>query len=148
MNTLNNSNTVSLPRRVLVILYDSILLVAVLFFMSLPIIIPFEITTDHILYPLYIVYIYAIAFLFFAWSWTHGGQTLGLKTWKIKLVSVSGNQVTWKESFMRYIGSLLCWLSCGIGFLWCYTNKERLAWNDLISNTRLTALSSKSKSKD
>ena len=148
MNTLKNTNVVSLPRRIIVMLYDSILLIAVLFFSSLPIIIPFKITTDHALYPLYIIYIYAVAYLFFAWSWTHGGQTLGLKTWKIKLISASGEEVTWKESFLRYIGSLVCWLSCGIGFLWCYTNKERLAWNDIISHTRLKKLSSKPKSKN
>lgn len=137
MNTLPNSNPVSLPRRVIIMIYDSILLVAVLFFMSLPIIIPLEITIEHSYYPLYILYIYVVAFIFFAWSWTHGGQTLGLKTWRIKLTSDSGQHVTWKESLLRYIGSLICWLSCGIGFLWCYTNKERLAWNDIISKTRL-----------
>ena len=140
MNTLPNSNPVSLPRRVLVIIYDSILLAAVLIFTSLPIIIPFKITIEHTLYPLYIIYIYFIAFIFFAWNWTHGGQTLGLKTWKIKLIADSGKNVTWKQSFLRYIGSLICWLSCGIGFLWCYTNKDRLAWNDIISKTRLTKI--------
>ena len=140
MNTLPNSNPVSLPRRVLVIIYDSILLAAVLIFTSLPIIIPFKITIEHTFYPLYIIYIYFIAFIFFAWNWTHGGQTLGLKTWKIKLIADSGKNVTWKQSFLRYIGSLICWLSCGIGFLWCYTNKDRLAWNDIISKTRLTKI--------
>ena len=140
MNTLPNSNPVSLPRRVLVIIYDSILLAAVLIFTSLPIIIPFKITIEHTFYPLYIIYIYFVAFIFFAWNWTHGGQTLGLKTWKIKLIADSGKNVTWKQSFLRYIGSLICWLSCGIGFLWCYTNKDRLAWNDIISKTRLTKI--------
>ena len=140
MNTLPNSNPVSLPRRVLVIIYDSILLAAVFIFTSLPIIIPFKITIEHTFYPLYIIYIYFIAFIFFAWNWTHGGQTLGLKTWKIKLIADSGKNVTWKQSFLRYIGSLICWLSCGIGFLWCYTNKDRLAWNDIISKTRLTKI--------
>ena len=137
MNNKNSSSPIGLIRRFMIMFYDSILLIAVLFFSSLPIIIPFQITTEHALYPLYVFYIYLVAFIFFGWCWTHGGQTLGLKTWKIKLISDSSAKVSWKESFLRYLGSILCWLSCGIGFLWCYTNKERRAWNDIISKTRL-----------
>lgn len=138
----NNSNQpVGLIRRLAIIFYDSILLITLLFFASLPVAIPLEITTQHAYYPLYILYIHLVAFSFFGWCWTRGGQTLGSKTWKIKLVAENGNNITWKLAFLRYIGSLLCWLSLGIGFLWCYTNKDRLAWNDLISKTRLSRIS-------
>lgn len=134
----NISNTpVSLLRRIAIMFYDSILLIALLFFASLPVAVPLEMTMEHPYYPLFILYIHLVAFLFFGWCWTRGGQTLGSKTWKIKVVADSGGNVTWKHAFMRYIGSLLCWVSLGIGFLWCYTNKERLAWNDIISKTRL-----------
>lgn len=118
-------------------IYDAILLIAVLFFAAIIISVPLNITFGDPLYPLFIIYIYCIGFLFLGWCWTHGGQTLGLKTWRIKLVSTSGNEVSWKEALIRYLASLLCWASLGIGFLWCYTNKERLAWNDMLSKTRL-----------
>ena len=131
------SNPVGLFKRFVVMFYDAILLAAVLFFAALLVSVPFNIAFGDPLYPLFIIYIYSVGFLFLGWCWTHGGQTLGLKTWKIKLVSDSGNAVSWKEALIRYLASLLCWLSCGIGFLWCYTNKERLAWNDLLSKTRL-----------
>ncbi len=137
MKDKNSNQTVSLLRRLVIMFYDSILLITLLFFASLPIAIPLEITTQHTYYPLYIFYIHLVAFIFFGWCWTRGGQTLGSKTWKIKLVAEDGNNITWKQAFLRYIGSLLCWLSLGVGFLWCYTNKDRLAWNDIISRTRL-----------
>ncbi len=137
MKDKNSNQTVSLIRRLVIMFYDSILLITLLFFASLPIAIPLEITTQHTYYPLYIFYIHLVAFIFFGWCWTRGGQTLGSKTWKIKLVAEDGNNITWKQAFLRYIGSLLCWLSLGIGFLWCYTNKDRLAWNDIMSRTRL-----------
>ncbi|MFK8028250.1 MAG: RDD family protein [Gammaproteobacteria bacterium] len=137
MKDKNSNQTVSLIRRLVIMFYDSILLITLLFFASLPIAIPLEITTQHPYYPLYIFYIHLVAFIFFGWCWTRGGQTLGSKTWKIKLVAEDGNNITWKQAFLRYIGSLLCWLSLGVGFLWCYTNKDRLAWNDIISRTRL-----------
>jgi len=138
----NTSNqAVSLLRRIVIMFYDSILLITLLFFALLLVTIPFEITMEHPYYPLLIPYIHLVAFLFFGWCWTRGGQTLGSKTWKIKVVTDSGNNLTWKHAFLRYIGSLLCWLSLGVGFLWCYTNKERLAWNDIISKTRLKMVS-------
>ena len=46
-------------------------------------------------------------------------------------------QVTWLQALLRYIGSLLCWGTLGLGFLWCYTNRHRRAWNDIISKTHL-----------
>lgn len=138
---INLEHRVGLLRRFGVMFYDSILLIAVLFFASLPIVVPLSITTEHYLYTFFIGYIYLVGFLFFGWFWTHGGQTLGLKTWRIKLISDIGNTVSWKQALLRYIASLLCWLSLGVGFIWCYTNRDRLAWNDLWSNTRLKRIS-------
>jgi uncharacterized RDD family membrane protein YckC len=132
-----NHNPVGLFKRLVVMFYDAILLIAVLFFASIVFVVPLDIKYGDPLYPLYIIYIYSVGFLYLGWCWTHGGQTLGLKTWKLKLASRTGNEVSWREAFLRYFASLLCWLSLGIGFLWCYTNKERLAWNDLLSKTSL-----------
>lgn len=127
-------------RRLLIMFYDAILLIAILFFASVIVAVPFEITREHPWYPVYILYIHAVACLFLGWCWTHGGQTLGAKTWKIKLISDTGSNITWRQAVLRYLGSLLCWLTLGLGFLWCYTNKERRAWNDIISKTRLTKI--------
>lgn len=141
MSNTQNNKPVGLIIRIGAMFYDSFLLAAVLFLAGVLIAPTFNITTEHPLYPLFIFYIYLVAFIFFAWFWTHGGQTLGLKTWKLKLVSTNGGSVTWKQALFRYLASLLCWLSLGVGFLWCYTNKERLAWNDLWSKTHLQRVS-------
>lgn len=144
---MNDANTIpiGLVKRFIIMFYDSILLFALLMFFGLIISVPLDIAYDgqtiSIKYILFMLYIQAVAFLFFGWCWTRGGQTLGSKTWRIKLVSDTGNSVTWKQALLRYIGSLLCWASLGAGFLWCYTNKNRLAWNDIISKTRLVKLS-------
>ena len=140
-NHTHLQHRVGLLRRFGVMFYDLILLGAVLFFASLFMVLPLRITTDHHLYPLFIAYVHLVCFLFYGWFWTHGGQTLGLKTWRIRLVSESGDVVNWKQALIRYIASLICWLSAGIGFLWCYTNQERLAWNDIWSKTRLVRIS-------
>lgn len=143
MKNNNSIHPIGLLRRIVIMFYDSILLITLLFFASLPIVVPLEITIDHPYYFSYQIYMVLVAFLFFGWCWTHGGQTLGAKTWKIRLVTYTGEKLTWKHAFLRYIGSILCWLTLGIGFLWCYTNKQRHAWNDMLSKTHLVRVSEK-----
>ena len=143
MNT-SNLNPVGLPKRFLIMFYDAILLIALLFFASILVAVPFNIAYDGQISPTYIfymLYIHVIACLFLGWCWTHGGQTLGAKTWRIKLISDSGNNITWSQAILRYIGSLLCWMTLGLGFLWCYTNTDRRAWNDILSKTHLIKVS-------
>ena len=55
------------------------------------------------------VYLFSVVFLFFAWFWTHGGQTLGMRTWKIRMVSLSADQVTWVQALMRFVVTLPVW---------------------------------------
>ncbi|MDG0995792.1 MAG: RDD family protein [Gammaproteobacteria bacterium] len=127
--------TVGLFKRFSCMFYDGILLIPVLFFTAVLVVVPTNMNSEHPYYFLFIAYVYAVSFVFFAWCWTHGGQTLGLKTWRLRLVTFEGEPVNWKQAGLRFIGSCLCWLSAGIGFVWCYTNKERHAWNDLLSKT-------------
>lgn len=44
---------------------------------------------------------------YLVWSWTHGGQTLAMKTWKLRLECVDGSPVGLPRALVRY---LLCWL--------------------------------------
>lgn len=136
-NALPPSRQVGLIRRLAAIVYDSLLLFAVLFIASVPVTVPFEITVDHPLYPLYVIYIYAVGFGFFGWFWTHGGQTLGMKTWGIAVEDFEGGKLTWKRALQRYVAAFVSWLALGIGFLWSLIHPERLAWHDLLSKTRL-----------
>lgn len=140
-NITPSTQKVGLSRRIGIMFYDAVLLIAVLFFASLLFVLPSQITYGHPLYFLYVIYIYIVAFIFYGWFWTHGGQTLGLSTWHVQLISDQDDSVTWKQAFVRYTVSLLSWLALGIGYLWVYTNKERLAWNDIASKTRLRRIS-------
>ncbi len=133
----NASVHVSLWRRLAAITYDFFLLFAVLFFASLPVIIPFRITIGDTWYPLYIAYIYSVSFVFFGWFWTHGGQTLGMKTWRIRIETREGGPITWLQALQRFVVALLSTVLLGAGFIWCLFNRESLSWHDLASKTRL-----------
>lgn len=47
---------------------------------------------------------------FFGWSWTHGGQTLGMRAWRLRLMRDGGADVRWPVAAVRYAMMLTCWL--------------------------------------
>lgn len=78
-----------------------------------------------------------IAFFLFAWFWTHGGQTLGMRAWKIQVVTDDGSHFLWQHAFFRYVGALLSWLALGVGFWIAIFDPHQLAWHDRFSRTHL-----------
>ncbi|MGI8740131.1 MAG: RDD family protein [Gammaproteobacteria bacterium] len=78
------------------------------------------------------------SFLFFGWFWTHGGQTLGMSTWRFRVIQNNGATITWSQALLRLLTAAISWLLFGAGFLWCLFNREKLALHDIVSGTRLT----------
>jgi len=124
-------------RRIMAVCYDAVLLLAVLFFAT-ALTLPFNsgqaFASDQYFYHLYLL---CVCFFFYGWFWTHGGQTLGLRSWKIKLCRVDGGEVTWRLAALRFAAAALSWLCFGLGFFWCLFDKNRLCWHDYLSNTKL-----------
>lgn len=120
-----------------VILYDALLLLAVLF-LATAIVLPLNageaFTAGQFFYPAYLL---AISFFFYAWFWTHGGQTLGMRAWKIRLCDQQGSDVNCAMALRRFASAILSWSALGLGFCWCLFDKEKLCWHDRLSGTRL-----------
>ncbi|WP_233800438.1 RDD family protein [Paraburkholderia sp. HP33-1] len=45
--------------------------------------------------------------VYFVWFWTHGGQTLPMKTWRLRVVGADGAPVSVGRAVVRYV---LAWL--------------------------------------
>jgi uncharacterized RDD family membrane protein YckC len=86
------------------------------------------------------LYVAACPFLFYGWFWTHGGQTLGMRAWRIKALQVNGEPMTWRRSIVRVMAAHLSLLVLGLGYLWMLVDRERLTWHDRLSNSRLVLL--------
>ncbi len=119
------------------IIYDFLLLLAVLF-LATALLLPFNageaFTSRQILYPLYLL---LISFGFYGWFWTHGGQTLGLRAWKLKVLTLDQTPLSWYQAFLRFIAALLSWLVCGLGFIWIIFDKKKYSWHDRLSKTAI-----------
>jgi uncharacterized RDD family membrane protein YckC len=127
-------------RRIMAVCYDAALLLAVLFFataLSLPINSGQAFASNQYFYHFYLL---SVSFFFYGWFWTHGGQTLGLRSWKIKLCRLDGGDITWRLAALRFAAAGLSWLCFGLGFFWCVFDKNRLCWHDYLSNTRLSTV--------
>ena len=60
----------------------------------------------------------AVGFAFFGWFWTHGGQTLGMRAWKLRLERIDGEALQWSDAARRYVSSWILAFPPGLGFLW------------------------------
>lgn len=117
--------------------YDCLLLLAILFG-GTALLLPFtggEAIQAGNLY--YSIYILIISFLFFGWFWIHGGQTLGMRAWKIRVEQLDGRDISWGQAVHRFI---LMYITFGLSLLWCFTNNERQAFHDRLSGTRTIIL--------
>lgn len=119
------------------VFYDALLLLAILFFAT-AVALPFNggqaFAPDQYIFP---VYLLIISFVFYAWFWTHGGQTAGMRAWKITVVDCNGDLIGWRQAALRFLAASLSWGCLGLGFIWCLFDKNRLCWHDHLSKTRL-----------
>jgi len=81
--------------------------------------------------------VFCVSFFFYGWFWTHGGQTLGMKAWKLYLVKPDGKFIDWNTAFKRYLASLLSWACLGLGFTWALLDARKRTWHDILTNTMI-----------
>ncbi len=96
-------------RQLIAAIYDGLLLIAVLLIaaaITVPLTQAGIIKPDN---PLLSLYLFSVCFLFYAWFWVHGGQTLGMHVWHIRLEQNDGSPLTWRQAFMRFICGLPAW---------------------------------------
>lgn len=80
---------------------------------------------------------WAVTGLYATVSWRRGGQTLGMRPWRIRVTDRDGNTASWRALWLRYLVGSLSLLAAGLGFFWAWIDRERLAWHDRASGTRL-----------
>ena len=122
-------------RRLAAQIYDLFLLIAVLF-LATALLLPFTAgvaVTQHVL--IYRIYLVAVSFFFYGWFWTHGGQTLGLRAWKIKVLTLDKKPISWGQALLRYATAIVSLGFFGLGYLWILVDKNRRGWHDYLSKT-------------
>lgn len=88
--------------------------------------------------PFFPAILFVVTFWFNTHFWRRGGQTLGMRAWRLRLLDQQGkNHLTFTQCFLRYLGAIGALLSCGLGYLWLLVDKDKLTWQDRLSDTRV-----------
>lgn len=125
-------------RRLAAMLYDGLLVLAVLFLAVVPFVAirggeAVEPQTD-IGFQLTLA---VVIFAFYVGFWSRSGRTLGMQSWGLQLETNDGRVPTVSAATIRFFAALLSWAAAGLGFLWQLWDADKLTWHDRISKTRL-----------
>jgi uncharacterized RDD family membrane protein YckC len=127
----------ALSRRLASALYDALLLLALVFIATWPFIAFFGDSTLGWRRHLLQAWVVAVAGAYFTWFWTHGGQTLPMKTWGIRVTGPDGAPPGLARSIHRYSLALLGLAAVGLGFVWALFDPDRQFLHDRLAGTVL-----------
>ena len=129
-----------LARRLAALLYDLILLFGMLLLAATLVIVPAsalsgtEVWLHGWLRVLFQLYLIAVGYGFFAYFWVRGGQTLGMRAWRFRLLRDDGQPLSLGDAGRRLLWSSL--LPAPLGLLWVPFDSRGLAPHDHFSHTR------------
>ena len=126
-----------LSRRFASLFYDALLLLAVLFlagFVVVGLLPRVEAGVPRVLYQ---VYLLGVAGAYLTWFWSRGGQTLAMKTWRIRLIDADGGRLRPAKAWLRFGLATLGLLTLGLGFLWALWDRDGQYLHDHLLGSRL-----------
>lgn len=98
----------SVRRRLAAMLYEAVLLFGIVFFAGLAFGLATQQRNGLVHHNLLAAWIALVVGAYFVWFWTHGGQTLPMKTWRLRLEAANGRPLSAGHAIVRY----------ALGWLW------------------------------
>lgn len=134
---LTDQTLCPLPRRLLAMLYDSLVLLALLIVAS-ALALPFgdvhKVAGRDAGFTLWLL---LVCFAYLAGCWRYGGMTMGMRAWRVRLVSANDQAVTWPRCLLRFCIGGLSLAAFGLGVLWSLVDSKNRTWHDLAAQTLL-----------
>ena len=75
--------------------------------------------------------------LFYWFFWYRAGQTIGMKAWRIKVISRDGEKLSHLQCWLRIVVGPFSLVLLGLGYFWRFIDKDKLVLHDRVSNTRV-----------
>ena len=137
----------TLLRRLSCLVYEGLIVLALLLLAGLAFLLPLKLATGSFAaegWALWLLRAWILLVLgaYFGWFWTRGGQTLPMRTWRLRLVGPDDAAVDHRRALHRY---LLAWpsvLAAGIGLAWALVDRDRQFLHDRLAGTRLVHVES------
>jgi uncharacterized RDD family membrane protein YckC len=77
----------------------------------------------------------AVSAAYFVLSWSRGGQTIGMRAWRVRVVAADGSALPWPRALLRFAVALVSLLAFGLGFFWCLMDRQRRGWHDIAARS-------------
>jgi uncharacterized RDD family membrane protein YckC len=72
---------------------------------------------------------------YFIVSWMRGGQTIGMKPWRLRVVCNDGTSPDLAHAALRFCVALLSLAAAGLGFWWALFDAQGRSWHDIAAGT-------------
>lgn len=135
----NSSATPHLGKRLACAVYESLLLGAVLLVASFPFVPLIQALAPTFAKTGLQIYVLLIAGAYFTWFWRRG-QTLAMKTWRIRIESAHGGLPTRRQVWQRYLFCCLNLILAGVGWWSALFTPDRQFLQDRLAGTRLISV--------
>jgi uncharacterized RDD family membrane protein YckC len=126
-----------LARRLACAAYELLILAALVLVATFPYLAFAGDSTSGLRRHLLQVWVLLVVGAYFAGFWTRGGQTLAMKTWRIRLESADGRPVGAGRAVRRYLLAVVSLGALGAGFLWAFLDRDGQFLHDRLAGTRL-----------
>lgn len=85
------------------------------------------------------VHILVLLMIYFVWCWLNGGQTLPMKTWKLRIINADSSPLRPMQAVLRYLIAWPSILLFGIGIFWAMFDKDQQFLHDRLAGTMIIA---------
>ena len=126
----------SLRLRLVSLVYEGILLFAVLFVSSYLFLSIARDAQSGLSRAVFQIYLLSVGAAYFVFCWARTGQTLPMKTWRIRVVTAEGGRLSPGRAFKRYVLAIPGMLS-GLSLLWAPFDRDRQFLHDRLAGTRI-----------
>ena len=123
-------------RRLMAMLYDVFLVTAVMFALSaIAVALNGGRAVEN---PVFYFILMLVPPCFYLWFWLHGGQTLGMSAWQLRLTDQNLHTVTVVQCLKRFVLATITLLPFGLGLFWLLVDRDRRTLYGRISGTRVS----------
>ena len=127
----------ALGRRLASAVYETLLLLALVFIATFPFLAFIGDSTQGWKRHALQAWVVVVWGAYFVWFWTRGGQTLPMKTWRIRVVRFDGAPLGAGRALHRYMLAVLGLAAVGLGFAWALIDRDRQFLHDRLAGTAL-----------
>ncbi|MGH8042021.1 MAG: RDD family protein [Rudaea sp.] len=85
-------------------------------------------------------FVLVLSAVYFTLSWSRGGQTIGMRAWRLRIVGADGARLPWLRALLRLLIALLSLAALGAGFWWVLIDAQQRTWHDIAARSRLLCL--------